>query len=164
MGKKEIKVARRKKLLYFLIILCVLTITLFTGCSSPQTPADLYAEDMKSFYTETTYGMLEFPERWEPYVSCKRINEDNTEIVQYWVKIENYDEVHIFDIVFGQDGYYVGTIENDNGKSVDVRVISYEAQLGDEWIDEDANTVYAIAEDINYLLVKLNNIQGFKAA
>lgn len=153
----------RKNKLVCPLILCFLTIIIFVGCSSPKTPADLYPTDMESFYVNTSYGTLEFPEKWEKYIVSEIITEGDTEVVQYWVEIGDYDKVHIFDIVFAGEGYYVGSIIKDNGQKIDVRVVSYDVELGDDWLDEDVNTVYAIVEDLNFLLVKLNNIQGFES-
>lgn len=124
---------------------------------------ELYPEDTEAMEIKTSYCNLYFPQKWEENLEIKNEKENGNSVVQFWAKIDKKDPVHIFDIIFGGEEYTVGTITDKNGKKINVNVKSYENDLDDKWTDEEKNTIYAIGEDINYLLLELEKVEGFEA-
>lgn len=124
---------------------------------------ELYPKDTKAMEIKTSYCNLCFPKKWEENLKIKNKEKDGNNSVEFWAKVDKKESVHIFDIMFGGEGYTVGTITDKNGKKIDINVKSYEPDLDDTWTDEEKNTIYAIGEDINYLLLELEKVEGFES-
>lgn len=163
---------RKKNILIgiLLVIILVLVIVIVkqmnqdnNGVTAKSEVTELYPKDTEAMEIKTSYCNLYFPQKWEKNLEIKNEKENGNSVVQFWAKIDKKDPVHIFDIVFGGEEYTVGTITDKNGKKINVNVKSYENDLDDKWTDEEKNTIYAIGEDINYLLLELEKVEGFEA-
>ena len=86
-------------------------------------------------------------------------------MVQFFATLEGKPEVHLFDIFFGgEDGYTLGYLNIDKDNQIEVKIISYDFDLGDEWTTEEANDIYSMQYDINYILGMLLKKADFEVA
>ena len=166
MNKKNILIV------ILLAIILVLIIVIVKGTyesksvvkNKVSTTNELYSEDTKAMEIKTSYCNLYFPKKWEKNLNIKKLEKDNNSSVQFWAKIDKKEPVHIFDIIFDGDGYTIGTIKDKNGKKININVKSYETNLDNTWTKKEKNTIYSIGEDINYLLLQLEKVDGFEPA
>lgn len=109
-------------------------------------------EEVSEFFeVETSYGSLYYPMMWEEYVYI----EDNGDVVSFYAEINNHDMVSLFDITFNGEGDFIEQITLNDGKYVDVSIISHEANLDETWSEEEEEMFWIMVEDVNYLIQKL---------
>lgn len=84
--------------------------------------------------------------------------------IQFFATIEGKEDAHIFDIVLGgEEGYTLGYLKAEDDQ-ISVNVVSYDFELGEDWTDEEKNTVYTMSEDVNYIIGMLQKEEGFVPA
>lgn len=110
---------------------------------------------------DTLYAQLHFPTTWAKNLTLD-IQEDTPAngITPYKVtfrcRVGDHDPVTLFVVHFGQsEGIPVTTVTTPEGKSVEVRLTICNIQLQGAWTQEESRTVYAMQEDLNYLIQKL---------
>lgn len=111
----------------------------------------------------TSYGNLVFPDKWKDYVETKIVKKNDCETVEFWFRSSNKEKVHVFDILFGGDGYFVGVIKLSDSEEIYVHVESYGYELNDKWSNEDKAILSGIENDINFLLENLSSLENFVA-
>lgn len=102
----------------------------------------------------TPYGVLKYPDTWKGYL---RLNLMETDVytVEFYANVEGHPELHLFDIQIAS------TIENgivlhtENEKTVSLNINVVQKALDQEWEDDDADIIYGMLDDINYLLSRL---------
>ena len=118
-------------------------------------PPVLPPEDDDEMAIDTPYGELYFPARWKDYLNLKT---DNGKVysVSFYCKLEGFQDQLLFIIYFGGDtGYEVGTVTDASGNDVTVRLHIQEIEPDINWTDAQRALVFAMQEDLNYLLDKL---------
>lgn len=123
---------------------------------------ELYPADTEEIPIDTAYGKLYFPKQWDDNLIIKNKTDNGIEVIEFWTAIKGKDHIHIFDIVFGGDGSQYGIINTGDGNKVSVSIVSYDFNPDATWTTDEKNIVYMMSEDINYLLLKLNSIEGFE--
>lgn len=123
---------------------------------------DLYSEDTKAFKIETSYCNLYYPEEWKALIHTQIVSENDSEAVQFWAEFEGKEKIHLFDIIFGGDAYTVGTLKMKTGEIISVNVLSHDIELDDTWTEAEKEKVYIMMEDINYILYKLESVDGYQ--
>lgn len=178
--KMNDKKARTVKI-YSLILIVGLVIglgagALFFGGNSDKEDSTNHKEDDKvtgtleemiqedGFVIETSVVDLYYPKKWEDKVRIEKVSGD-IQVVQFFATLEGKPEVHLFDIFFGgEDGYTLGYLNIDKDNQIEVKIISYDFDLGDEWTTEEANDIYSMQYDINYILGMLLKKADFEVA
>lgn len=122
---------------------------------------EMYSEVDAEYTINTSYGNIVFPEKWKEYVKTEVVEESGYETVQFWVELKGKKPVQVFDIVFGDKGYLVGTIKDDVGKETYVCVESYNTELDDTWTEEEKSIVVSVGHDVNHLLNNLNSLENY---
>lgn len=115
----------------------------------------------KYMEVECQYGKLYYPKNWEEKV---RVYENNSDIcmVEFYGTVEGKEEVQLFNIVFG--GVYgskVGELEID-GNILDVSVMLFDPIFDETWTEDEKNMIYSMQEDMNYILLELPKIKGYR--
>lgn len=119
-------------------------------------------EEEESYVIKTDYVRLYFPQKWEANLETE-IVEDEGYVVEFYGKVEGKDRQEIFEIVFNGDAEtMIGSVEVD-GENVYVGFNFAEPKLGDDWTGEEADIIYAMQEDVNFLIGMLEREAGYKA-
>lgn len=119
-------------------------------------PPVLPPEDDDEMAIDTPCGELYYPSRWKDYLSLKT---DDTDVysVSFYCKLDGFQDQLLFIIYFGGDtGYEVGTVTDASGNEVTVRMHIEEIEPDINWTDAQRTLVFAMQEDLNYLLSKLS--------
>lgn len=127
-----------------------------TAPDSDTQPDELPEAMQVDMAIDTPYMELHYPSKWADTLSIK-INQSGVYSVGYYCKIGNYADVRLFTVYFGgQTGSLLKTIKTEEGEMVEIRIDVPELSLLNEWTEEQKNTAYAMQEDLNYLLGKMN--------
>lgn len=115
--------------------------------------------DEEGLVIETPVVNLNYPEKWENQIRIEQIDGEPY-IVRFFATLERKDEKHIFDIIFGKtEGILLGTLNE-----TDVYLNYAEVVFDESWSDEDADTIYAMQEDVNGIIEMLQEEEGFVPA
>lgn len=107
-------------------------------------------QDEEAFTIETVYGNLYYPKKWEPQLRTEIVEEENYTVKFYGV-VEDKEEQHLFSLVFGDNGSKLGSLEKD-GEIITVSIAFEETSMDENWSDDEKKVIYAMQEDINYLI------------
>lgn len=145
-------------------IICVLLLVTSIWSLNSNTDRDIDGnEAVEEMVIDTPFCHLYYPAMWKGNLRVEQI-EGDVYTVKFYAQIEGKEEQHLFDIIFGgEDGYMIGTLNDEGGTSVPVYVVSADFMPDDSWEEEKANTYHAMAEDINYLLDRLNSEASFES-
>lgn len=126
-----------------------------------------YMDEMleeKGFVIETPVVDLYYPEKWNDFVRVEQI-EGDFHTVQFFATIEGKNEIQLFDVLLGgEEGYLLGYIKGENNEEISVNIVSYDFELGDDWTSEEETLIYAMLEDVNYIIGMLQKEVGFERA
>lgn len=127
------------------------------GQSETELPSAELPESMKEdLAMDTPYMELHYPSQWSETLSIIH-TEAPVYSVAFFSKVEGHEDVHLFTVFFGgTEGVSLKTIQTADGSVVDVRLLVPEIDLDDTWTDDEAELVYTMQEDLNYLLDKMN--------
>lgn len=159
------------------LILGVLVISLITsGCAlmniAPQEKADSTVTendndnvipvetaedrtDSQDIVINTSYGTLFFPDQWEDLISTNEEKVDDNVKVTFSTTI-NDNTYELFDVIIGEDQEEsVGFLTDSNGKKRSVIIQFHEIAVDAELTENEQKRLYAMQEDLNYLIEKL---------
>lgn len=118
----------------------------------PEQPQPTEPVKTEAMGIDTDYCELKYPVAWSNYLYIKQ---DATSVT-FYSRIDGYEKQPLFTVWFGgAEGAAVKTIADYQGKPVEVRVSIYEFAPDSTWTQEDIRIVYAMQEDLNYLLQNL---------
>lgn len=130
--------------------------------SSKNTVEEMLKEE--AFKIETAHCDLYYPLKWKDQVRVE-IVDAAPYTAKFYATVEGKEEVQIFDIVFAdEEGIALGYLKGEKGEQIPVNFISYEMELGADWTEKEQDVVYAMVEDVNYILGMLQKETGFKPA
>lgn len=122
------------------------------GDTAAQTAEDEHEYDV---VIETEYGNLYFPDQWKEFLVTDQAEGDGTVAVSFAAKI-NEKTYSLFTITIGgEDENPAGTLTSADGTQRNVYVQIDEIQEDDSLDEGEQNRLYAMQEDINYLLDSL---------
>lgn len=108
---------------------------------------------------ETPFVDLYYPEKWDGLLRIEE-REGDTYTVRFFAQIEEREEQHIFDIIFGKtEGILLGTLNE-----TEIYMFYTELIFAENWSEEDKNTIYAMQEDVNHIIEMLQKEDGFTPA
>lgn len=104
---------------------------------------------------ETTVGTLKYPDQWEEFAVAK-VEESGSATVIHFTASFDKKTFNLFDITIGEgDGSEVGEIKGEDGKTRKVYVTMKDME-GIEKLDKTKqNRLYAMQEDVNYIIDNL---------
>ena len=152
---------KRKKITLILtlilsVLIAIVAVLLIKDKDKSQGVTELYADDTEAFEIKTSYGNLYYPKKWENQVEITIETENGCEIVRFIAKTNDGKAIPIFDVIFGGDGYTVGMIKESDSDLVNINLISYKVE------DDVHENVYKMAEDVNFVLQHLNEIENYE--
>lgn len=119
-------------------------------------------ESEECYVIETEFVRLYFPKKWEENLETEII-EKEAYVVEFYGKVDGKNRQKIFDIVFNGDAEnMLGTVEV-NGESIYVGFNFAEPEISKDWTTEEADIIYAMQEDVNYLIGMLEREAGYAA-
>lgn len=109
----------------------------------------------------TKYGAFYYPIEWEKNLRTEIVDKDGYK-VEFYGTVEGKEEQHLFDLFFnGSIGYNLGTLTTENGENVAINIESYSFDLDDTWTEDEEFVLYAMQDDINYMIGKLSESGNF---
>lgn len=104
----------------------------------------------------TAYGDLCYQEQWASFMKTTETTEGEGVVISFETEI-NGVTYRLFTITIGaENGTYVGVLTDDAGVSRDVYASVEELELAEDLTDTEAHRLYAMQEDINYVIDTLN--------
>lgn len=155
-----------KRFLAWLGILCLLTTCLlFAGCSTDSgtqkgnasTPGGqpVQAEHAEEIVIGTAYGDLYYPAQWEEFLQVDQAENGEGIQVAFSGKVDE-TLYPLFTIVIGsEDGVSAGTLTDKDGTQHEVYVQIAEVTGNAALSQIELNRLYAMQEDLNYLIDNL---------
>ena len=144
--------SKNKFITVCIMAVVVMSILFLMGCST----------DKKDFEIETPHCTLYYPAKWKEQVRIETV-EGNAFRVEFYGQVEGKEEQHLFDIAFGgEEGYTLGHLITKDDSKIAVNIVSYDFAPGEGWQDAEANIIYAMQEDINYIIDKLEELEEFE--
>ena len=131
---------------------------------SPETaPESSQTEENQQAYGEieivTPYGVLRYPDTWKGYL---RLNEIEADVytVEFYANVEGHPEQHLFDVQVGSSiaGGVVWYTVNEETVFLNITVLQKE--LDETWEEDDADIIYGMLDDINYLLDQIETAES----
>jgi len=148
--------SKRKGIIAVLICTCLVIIFALVLVSSLNNGIKTFERSIK---IDMAYGKLYYPYKWYDKIDVR--SDDNG--IQFWANVDEHKEMHLFDINFDKEGYVVGTITTDSGKKVTVSIEAYEYNFDESWNNSEKKSIYAMSEDLNYVLDNLDRIEGYES-
>lgn len=104
---------------------------------------------------DTEYGTLYYPAQWTEFIQMEQSSEGDATVVSFSAKI-NENSYSLFSITIGGEGDNpAGTLTGPDGTQRNVYVQITELEQSDTLSEGEQNRLYAMQEDINYLLDSL---------
>lgn len=105
---------------------------------------------------KTPFVDLYYPEKWEQQIRIEQI-EGDIHSVNFWGTVEGKSEVKLFEIAFGHvEGIFLGTLDEK-----EVYLIYSDIVFDESWNEEEQDEIFAMQEDVNYILGMLKKEKGF---
>lgn len=117
-------------------------------------------EDVEDFEINSKYCKLYFPIKWEDKVEIKFSEEPTYKVDFYGVSV-NKTEIHLFSVCFNSDdGELLGYLENEE-EIVNISIDVKELEFDDSWKEEEIDQIYAMQEEMNYVMDTLNRNENY---
>ena len=113
----------------------------------PHIPEE--TQPLEDILVDTPYGELHFPGKWEDYL----MTQQEDDLVDFYALFPDHDPALLFTVVFETaNGHASGVITAENGSQTDLAIVIHDLELIGDWSDGEIDIVYAMQEDMNYLL------------
>lgn len=152
---------------HIVIISCVALICIiFTGCATDNLKSDSSGsvslvensdagETINNIVINTDYGDLYYPEQWSEWLVTEQSKEDESLIVSFSALIDDVEYL-MFQVTIGNsDDVEVGEITDHSGTKRTVYMQLIEIEENDELTESEQQRLYAMQEDLNYLIDNL---------
>ena len=129
------------------IVLIILVVVMVCGHKFADAPAQNGSQvsaSVDDFVIKTAYGDLHFPEQWEAYLKVEQAEGDNALTVQFSATIGD------------ETGDIAGTLTAADGTQRTVCIKIDEISKNDALSASEQQQVYAMQEDLNYLIDHLS--------
>lgn len=104
---------------------------------------------------ETDIGTLVFPGKWEDYLSTELVDDY---ALEFHCCIPEHDPVLVFTVLLrSEDGDIISSITDEDGVEHMFSIWIAHPEFDQTWSEAEVDTVYAMQEDMNYLLTALES-------
>lgn len=119
---------------------------------SSQSDSDQENSDADYITISTELGDLYYPEQWADYLETSQEWEDDSLIVSFSAKIDE-SEFPMFQVTIGSsEDTLVGELTDDSGTKRNVYMSVEEIETSDALSEEEQQRLYAMQEDLNYVI------------
>lgn len=142
---------RKNKRLFFAS--CLLLFVVFIGCGKKDTFTEKDDENIpKEVVVSTQYGDLFYQEKWAEHMKIEETMDGDTLTVSFYTEL-NEVKYLLFQLVIGGDqaGAF-GKLTDTDGTKRDVHVMMPELVVAEELSDEEKDHLFAIQEEVNYVI------------
>lgn len=109
---------------------------------------------------ETKYCTLYYPSEFKEVLEVKYSDETGYK-AEFYGKVKGKENVHLFDICFNSDdGDLLGYLEYDE-ENVNMSFAINELEFDDNWKQEDIDKMYAMQEEVNFVLAALGTNENY---
>ncbi|MDI9242490.1 hypothetical protein [Fusibacillus kribbianus] len=109
-------------------------------------------EELEESKIETAYGTLYYPKQWEEYVTTEQQENGDTIVVSFIATLHN-TSYRLFEVTIGgTEGAAAGELTDNGGTKRTVYMQVYELEGDSELTATEQNRLYAMQEDLNYLI------------
>ncbi|MCD7881395.1 MAG: hypothetical protein LUG47_07010 [Clostridiales bacterium] len=116
---------------------------------------DALSGSQEDIIISTQYGDLYYPEQWTEFVKTTQENSGDAVVVKFEAEI-NGNTYELFEVTInGDGGTSVGEITDADGVAWNVAVNLNELPETSELTEGEQNRLYAMQEDINYIIDNL---------
>lgn len=124
--------------------------------NNPGTSQPGAAVDPDDMAIDTPYVVLHYPSAWADYLTIN-VDDGTSYGVTYGGSVGDHPDMNLFTVWFGGDkGASLKTIKAASGEMVEIRIEVFPLELDGTWSEEERSILYAMQEDLNYLLAKLS--------
>ena len=112
-------------------------------------------EDLPPIAVETSYGTLYYQGQWEEFMVVEQTETENGVKVSFRAEF-NDCSYPLFVFCIGEgEGVEVGSVTDSEGNSHPVFASMEELEIGEDLTDVETNRLYAMQEDINFVIDNL---------
>lgn len=116
-------------------------------------------EEINSFEIETKYCTLYYPEIWKEQIEINFSDEVGYK-VEFYGNVDGKESKHLFNICFNSDdgdllGYF------DSEEVVNVSVERIDLEFDSDWTDEEQTQIYAMQEEMNFVVDMLDKEENY---
>lgn len=155
-----------KKRLINCVLYTLLLGIFLTGCGTQkqQNQVDLLEsavsvnapqQETEDVVIGTAYGDLHYPDQWTEFVKTEQIENDDSIVVTFEAEINGKRYPLFKTTIGGENGDLAGTITDSAGTIRNVYIYVEELPEDPELTEEEQNRLYAMQEDLNYLIDSL---------
>ena len=109
-------------------------------------------EELEESKIEAAYGTLYYPKQWEEYVTTEQQENGDTIVVSFVATLHN-TSYRLFEVTIGgTEGAAAGELTDNGGTKRTVYMQVYELEGDSELTATERNRLYAMQEDLNYLI------------
>ena len=109
-------------------------------------------EELEESKIETVYGTLYYPKQWEEYMTTEQQENGDTIVVSFVATLHN-TSYRLFEVTIGgTEGTAAGELTDAEGTKRTVYMQVYELEGDSELTATEQNRLYAMQEDLNYLI------------
>lgn len=144
------------------MVLCILLLCLMSvGCGKGKDdgnqptntpPEGPVQEERADVVIETEFGSLHYPEQWSEFIKTRQDKQDERIKVEFLAQLSD-KEYPLFNAVIGDgDGVKVGEVTDAAGQQRPVYIEMTELEKDPDLAENEQNRLYAMQEDLNYLI------------
>ncbi len=123
-----------------------------TRRAASETPDRPVQEAPTDIVIETEFGVLHYPEQWQEFVNVQQERQGEGITVLFTAQI-NGTEYPLFDAVIGNgEGVQVGDLTDADGRQRPVFIRMTGLEEDPDLAENEQNRLYAMQEDLNYLI------------
>ncbi len=142
------------------VLLLIITAMVWIGISARKRANE---EQVVSFQIETPFMTLEYPMRWEGKIQTRWIGNDQNGRMVFSTKLDRQEVVELFKIHFNEDAQIpVGVLNTEEKKDVYIGFSFAEISFDESWTEDEKNELYAMQEDVNFIIQQLSKDERFK--
>ena len=122
---------------------------------------DPQGETLSDIVVQTFVCDLHYPKNWEMYLHTELVSEEPC-TVRFAADLEGKTRVAMFDVTLSTEAEDpVGSLTGGDGEIWLLSLTYHDFAPDDSWSESEKNLVYAMMEDINYMLDCLSQTNGF---
>lgn len=145
----------KRKMCAVLAVGAMLFALLLNGCEKTEKGTENQVNNANDIIISTQYGDLYYPDQWTECVQIDQSTAGNALVVSFAAQINDV-QYPLFKVTIGEgDGSKIGELTDSAGTKRDVYLQLEEIQEDPNLNDGEQNRLYAMQEDVNYLIDNL---------